>query len=294
MKRVIYALLILVLALVSFVSVANAQVAIGSRSEEVKTIQEILKTDPSIYPQGYVTGYYGPLTTDAVKRLQARCGIPETGIIDDVTEKCIYPIGYQIRVISPNGGEVWDRNETHTIQWEVIEPEVSVPERPLWSKASIDLFRRITIEPCPPGSSEPRCLTPVSQQSIFVRHIATVNLFDRAWTYYPKSTSDVPNGSDYVIRISTGEGIVPIWEQEIKTTPGAAVPVRSAEIWPVIIPPSNWINWDESDGTFTITGEIQPCVCPTCPGCPDLTAVIKILENIITELQRAIALLKSR
>jgi len=301
MKKIFSVLLILsvIFTITSLGHMANAQVAIGSRSEEVKTIQEILKTDPNIYPDGYVTGYYGQLTTNAVKKLQKRCLLPETGVIDTNTEKCIYPTGYKIRVISPNGGEVWNRNETHTIQWEVIEPEVSIPERPLWSKASIDLFRREIIRPpcapCPSGTVCPQC--PEGEEtSIFVRHIATVNLFDKAWTYNPRTTSDVPNGSDYVIRISVGEGIVPMWEQEIKTAPGAAVSVRSTDIWPVTISPSSWINWDESDGKFTISGEISPG-CPTCPICTcptnqNLQQVIAILQSMIAELQKAIALLK--
>jgi peptidoglycan hydrolase-like protein with peptidoglycan-binding domain len=298
MEKITSVLLVLscIFTITSLGYVANAQVAIGSRSEEVKMIQEILKTDPNIYPDGYVTGYYGQLTTNAVKKLQKRCRLPETGVIDTDTEKCIYPTGYKIRVISPNGGEVWNRNETHTIQWEVIEPEVSIPERPLWSKASIDLFRRIAIPTacmvCPSGQVCPPCPT---SESIFVRHIATVNLFDKAWTYGPRTTSDVPNGSDYVIRISTGEGIVSIWTQEIKTAPGTSIPVRTQDIWPVSPPLTNQVAWDESDGTFTITGEISPIcpVCPViCPERPNLEKVITILQNMIAELQKAIALLK--
>jgi len=288
MKKIISALLLLgfALTLTGLGYVVNAQVAIGSRSEEVKLIQEILKTDPNIYPEGYVTGYYGPLTSNAVKKLQKRCGLPETGVIDPDTEKCIYPTDYKVKITFPNGGEVLDRNTIYTARWEVTPPEVSIPERPFWTKASLDLFRRAPCPSCPEGAACFPCLE--GGTSIFVRHIATVNLFDQA--YSGRITSDIPNGSDYVIRISAGIGITPIWIQEKEMTPGAAVPVRPTEIWPVPPSPTNF--WDESDGTFTISGGIQPCVCPTCPTYQNLSEVIKVLENIAAELQRAIVLLR--
>jgi peptidoglycan hydrolase-like protein with peptidoglycan-binding domain len=293
MKKTISILLLsgFVLILVGLGYIANAQVAIGSRSEEVKRIQEILKTDPAIYPEGLITGYFGPLTEKAVKKLQKKCGIPETGVIDDATEKCIYPINYKIRVISPNGGEVWNRNETHTIRWEVTEPEVSIPERPFWPKASIDLFRRITTPcpTCPAGAVCAPCIE--STTSVFVKHIATVNLFDMSWTYNPRAISDVPNGSDYVVRISVGKGVAPIWEQETKTAPDAAVSVKPTEIWPIITPPDRWISWDESDGTFEITGEITPC--PICPVCPNSEEIIASLTRVIEELQKLITSLRT-
>lgn len=288
MKKIISALLLLssILVLSGLGYVANAKVAIGSRSEEVKIIQEILKTDPEIYPEGYVTGYYGPLTMAAVKRLQKKCGLPETGILDPTTEKCIYPIGYRVKVIYPNGGEVLDRNQIQTIRWEVIrpskEPGPGIPEMyPFWPMVSIDLFRKIKVpvicKPCPPEGPCPECPT---EESIFVRHIAIANLFDQ--TYSWKIANDIPNSSDYVIRISIGKGIVPIWIQEKTKVP--TLEIRTQEIWPKPPPVRAWIDWDESDGTFEITEEVKPI--------PNLDEVIEILEKIIGELQRAIALLK--
>jgi peptidoglycan hydrolase-like protein with peptidoglycan-binding domain len=288
MKKIVSTLLLLscVLTLTSLGYTTNARVAIGSRSEEVKAIQEILKTDPDIYPEGYVTGYYGSLTEKAIKKLQKRCGLPETGELDDATEKCIYPVGRTFVVVYPNGGEGLDRNQIYTIKWEMISAtgQPVTPETyPFWPKASIDLFRRVA----------PTCLLPEgcpteTKTSVFIRHIATVNLFDLNYSW--KITSDIPNGSDYVIRISTGRNIVPMWIQEKEAAPGASISVRPTEIWPVPPSPTNF--WDESNGTFTISGEVQPCVCPTCPTYQNLSEVIKILENIAAELQKAITLLK--
>lgn len=274
MKRVIFAFLLgaLGLSIFAFVQPAQAKVAIGSRSEEIKAIQEILKSDPEIYPEGYVTGYFGPLTKMAIKRLQKKCGIPETGALDEATERCIYPIEYKIKVVFPNGGEKLNRNEVQTIKWEIIGP--SEKEKYLfWPKASIDLFKRST------GSQS---------KSVFVRHLAVVNLFDQSYSW--RITNDIPNGSDYVIRISTGRGIVPIWIQEKTKVP---TEIKAEKIWPISPPiepkPIKPMTiWDESDGTFEITGEIKPS-----PVSPNLEEIITTLTKIVEELQKLINALKS-
>jgi len=289
MKRINSIILfsILVLVFLGLGGIANARVAIGSRSEEVKAIQEILKSDPEIYPEGYVTGYFGPLTEKAIKKIQKKCGLPETGVIDEATEKCIYPIGYQIKVTSPNGGEIWDKSEIQTITWQVITPlETTTPSqegvkiRPFWSKVSIDLFRKEIIRPpcapCPSGTVCPPC-PEGKETSIFVKHIATVNLFDQSYSW--KIAPNIPNGKDYVIRISSGPGVGPIWYRE---KAGQEIP-SPEEIWPVP-PRPYYLIWDESDGPFEITGETKPV--------PNLNEVIAILEKMLAELQQAINLLK--
>ncbi|TSC77399.1 MAG: peptidyl-Asp metallopeptidase, partial [Parcubacteria group bacterium Gr01-1014_33] len=53
----------------------------GSQGDEVTQLQEILKQDSEIYPEGLVTGYFGTATQAAVKRFQARHGIEALGII---------------------------------------------------------------------------------------------------------------------------------------------------------------------------------------------------------------------
>jgi hypothetical protein len=278
--------LISILTTVGYAAYARG-VAIGSRSDEVKEIQEILKEDPDIYPEGYVTGYYGPLTEKAIKKLQKKCGLPQTGELDDATEKCIYPIEYKVKVVSPNGGEVLDRNTIQTIKWDVIEPDVTIQNiKPIWPKASIDLFKRIPAI-CPTCPAGTQCAPCPTETSVFVKHIATVNLFDKSYSW--KIKSDIPNSKDYVIRVSLGRNIMAMWrwDKNEDDMPSAA------EVWPSSVIPT-LINWDESDKVFEIMGAITPG-CPTCPVCPNnqkLEQVIAILQNMIAELQKAIALLK--
>ena len=61
----------------------------GMRSEEVRQVQELLASDPEIYPEGLVTGYYGPLTRQAIERFQERHRVPAVGMVDDDTRALI-------------------------------------------------------------------------------------------------------------------------------------------------------------------------------------------------------------
>lgn len=57
----------------------------GMSGEDVEELQELLASDPDIYPEGLVTGYFGPLTQRAVERLQERFGIDSVGRVGPVT-----------------------------------------------------------------------------------------------------------------------------------------------------------------------------------------------------------------
>ena len=57
----------------------------GLSGEDVKLLQETLATDPSIYPQGLITGFFGPLTKAAVLKFQAKFGIDQIGEVGPQT-----------------------------------------------------------------------------------------------------------------------------------------------------------------------------------------------------------------
>lgn len=57
----------------------------GMTGDEVKQLQEFLKQFSDIYPEGLVTGYFGPLTEAAVKRLQEKQNIEPVGIVGPKT-----------------------------------------------------------------------------------------------------------------------------------------------------------------------------------------------------------------
>ncbi len=57
----------------------TARLGIGSRGDETKLLQIILTQDPTFYPEGLITGYFGPLTEEAVKRFQKKNNIINLG-----------------------------------------------------------------------------------------------------------------------------------------------------------------------------------------------------------------------
>ena len=57
----------------------------GMSGDDVKLLQEILATDPDIYPEGLKTGYFGPLTKNAVKRFQKIAGFEQPGQVGPKT-----------------------------------------------------------------------------------------------------------------------------------------------------------------------------------------------------------------
>ncbi len=62
---------------------------IGSTGTEVTALQNFLASDPSIYPEGLVTGYFGNLTAKAVRRFQQKYGIAVVGRVGPITRNKI-------------------------------------------------------------------------------------------------------------------------------------------------------------------------------------------------------------
>ncbi len=58
----------------------------GARSDQVTKLQELFSGDKDIYPEGLVTGYFGPATVKAVKRFQEKYGISPVGRVGPQTK----------------------------------------------------------------------------------------------------------------------------------------------------------------------------------------------------------------
>lgn len=57
----------------------------GMSGADISTLQTFLATDNTIYPQGLVTGFFGPLTFSAVSNFQERNGIATVGRVGPIT-----------------------------------------------------------------------------------------------------------------------------------------------------------------------------------------------------------------
>lgn len=59
---------------------------VGSRGDAVTALQTFLASNPDIYPAGIVSGYYGPLTKEAVKQFQLHYDLDVDGIAGPMTK----------------------------------------------------------------------------------------------------------------------------------------------------------------------------------------------------------------
>ncbi|HET8581053.1 MAG TPA: peptidoglycan-binding domain-containing protein [Candidatus Paceibacterota bacterium] len=57
----------------------TSTLSVGSSGGQVTELQQFLAQDPSVYPEGLVTGYYGSLTEAAVEKYQCKVGIVCSG-----------------------------------------------------------------------------------------------------------------------------------------------------------------------------------------------------------------------
>ncbi len=82
-------------ALVLFLSISShasagvmplsAQMGLGSRGDQVTSLQQFLATNPYIYPEGIVSGFYGGLTQKAVTQFQVNYDLPQVGRVGPMT-----------------------------------------------------------------------------------------------------------------------------------------------------------------------------------------------------------------
>ncbi len=59
----------------------------GASGNDVKTLQTLLAGDLEIYPEGKITGFFGPMTAKAVKKFQKKYGLDQVGFVGPKTLK---------------------------------------------------------------------------------------------------------------------------------------------------------------------------------------------------------------
>lgn len=79
------ALVLATLPTSAYADILFRQLNQGMSGADVSTLQQFLATDNTIYPQGLITGYFGPLTFSAVSNFQSRNGIATVGRVGPIT-----------------------------------------------------------------------------------------------------------------------------------------------------------------------------------------------------------------
>jgi hypothetical protein len=253
----------------------------GVSNADVSTLQTMLKTSPAIYPAGLVTGYYGAATEAAVKKLQEKYGLPQTGIVDSATQSVMYPNPYttkvSITVIAPNGGESWTAGSVQQILWKSTVSPISttvpptpipMPDRPTIMMSGTSAASATgtasggTTTMVKPGSSiamPPPFFNYASIDLVrdadpsYSYHIGSVNLYESQYSW--KVPKNIAEASDYRVKVSIGNNVPCMYAndmQMMKTgTASAASSVRPICAAPMIA--SSFAS-DTSDSVFAVKG----------------------------------------
>lgn len=123
----VVSMLTLGLAVKANAATLTRQLQQGMSGADVSALQAFLAKDPTIYPQGLVTGYYGTLTTSAVSKFQAKNGISTVGRVGPVTMVAINAqMNGDNMAPSINSTTVNTTNSTATINWNTNENSSAV------------------------------------------------------------------------------------------------------------------------------------------------------------------------
>ena len=100
-------------------AVISIQLAKGMTGSEVSALQSFLAKDSSIYPEGLVTGFFGPLTEAAVIRYQTAHGISPVGRVGPITLASINGTGSSSDINAPitNSITVTPHVNSATVAW---------------------------------------------------------------------------------------------------------------------------------------------------------------------------------
>ena len=120
------AVLLLAAPMFALADTLTRQLQFGMTGSDVSSLQTFLAQDPTIYPQGLVTGYFGALTRTAVSNYQTRNGIDAVGRVGPITLASINAkmggnTGADIYAPSLSGVTVSGTSNSITAQWNSSE-----------------------------------------------------------------------------------------------------------------------------------------------------------------------------
>lgn len=163
----------------------TSQLSFGDRGANVVELQSHLAKSPLIYPEGFVTGYFGVLTRAAVERFQVSKGIvsqgtPSTTGYGNVGPRTLAALNAQMArgdedapvITSVN---VTPRNAGVTIGWTVAEAargKVYYSTMPLQVSNVFDITGVFSGEPTVSGTLASYDGVPRSSQSISISGLA--------------------------------------------------------------------------------------------------------------------------
>lgn len=96
----------------------------GDQNKQVEHLQVVLASESSIYQKGLITGFFGPLTENAVKKFQKRYQLPVTGVAGTATLKKLEQLSSV--EISKDKADAYDQKLTRELTTGLKGEDVSV------------------------------------------------------------------------------------------------------------------------------------------------------------------------
>lgn len=194
----------------------------GMSGEDVELLQEILATDPDIYPEGLVTGYFGPLTHNAVKRLQKVANFEQVGQVGPKTLR-------RLNEILAEGAGSSGKVPPGLLIAPGIRKKLAgtVPQPLPGQELPPGIAKKLESEPEIPDTTAPVAVTDLSALN------ATASSVDLSWTA-PGDDGSTGTAASYDVRYSTSEITSENWSSATQATeeptPSVAGTVESMTI----------------------------------------------------------------
>ena len=189
----------------------TAQLDYGQTSTNVTNLQIFLASNSSIYPQGKVTGYFGPLTKSAVMNFQNAYGIQQAGRVGPQTlAKINSLIASGVGLTGASGGNYTNNtiaptifyssisinttNNSATVNWTTNEPTKAIvyySTIPFQLREAVGEFSRPTIIG---GTFTQQTTSLQSNQSVMVSNLQSNTMY-----YYILEAHDADGNFSYTI-----------------------------------------------------------------------------------------------
>ncbi len=82
----------------------------GTKDIEVEHLQEVLARDEGLYPEKLITGYFGALTEQALKKFQRKHNLPQTGVTDAATQEKLNAASHAAKLAVPEDILLFERD----------------------------------------------------------------------------------------------------------------------------------------------------------------------------------------
>lgn len=93
----------------------------GSQGDQVKVLQTLLALDAALYPEGLVTGYFGPATRRAIERFQRKNNLEAVGFVGPKTKNLLEKLLKEAEKIDDDDDDDDNDDLTEDIQEELAK-----------------------------------------------------------------------------------------------------------------------------------------------------------------------------